>query len=249
MKEHKTAEDKNFKKNQEDNVKAENNELNKDNYENENEEIKNEELNASVKKEKDEKEAKEDKKKKDIDDFITKLKNETQDDLIKKYINLMIENNKLKDENKKKDQDFGEIIDKYKRTLAEMENLRKRTQTDKQDFLKYANFNIINDFLTILDDFQRAIDSAKVEENLDIKNFVEGIEMIEKQFIDLLFKKYGTKKFGDKGEKFDPLLHQALMMEEGDYKDETILEVFRKGYMLHDRVVRHAQVKVGKPKN
>jgi len=240
MKEHKTSEDKiNKEKNKEENkTDKKNNDLQQETAENKNEDLKEET-----------KTEKEDKKKKDIDEFIAKLKKETQDDLIKKYINLMIENSKLKEEIKKKDQEYNELLDKYKRTLAEMENFRKRAIADKQEFLKYANFNIINDFLVILDDFQRAIDSAKADENLEIKNFVDGIEIIEKQFIDLLFKKYGTKKFGETGEKFDPLLHQALMMEEGDYKEETVLEVFRKGYLLHDRVVRHAQVKVGKPTN
>lgn len=240
MKEHKTSDEKiNKEKNKDENAADQGK---NDSQENKSEN-KNEEVKAEAKTEK------EDKKKKEIDEFIAKLKNDTQDDLIKKYINLMIENSKLKEDIKKKDNEYCELLDKYKRTLAEMENLRKRTQTDKQDFLKYANFNIINDFLTILDDFQRAIDSAKTDENLDIKNFVDGIQMIEKQFIDLLFKKYGTKKFCEKGDKFDPLLHQALMMEEGDYTEETVLEVFRNGYLLHDRVVRHAQVKVGKPKN
>jgi len=193
-------------------------------------------------------EEKKDNKNKELDEFVEKLKKETQDDLIKKYIKQIIETNKLKDDIKKKETESFDYIDKYKRTLAEMENLRKRTAIDKQDSLKYANFNIINDFLGILDDFQRAIESARNDEKLEIKTFLDGIEMIEKQFIDLLFKKYGTKKFGDKGDKFDPQMHQALMMEEGDFEDETVTDVFRSGYLLHDRVVRHAQVKVGKPK-
>jgi molecular chaperone GrpE len=71
--------------------------------------------------------------------------------------------------------------------------------------------------------------------------------MIQKQFEDLLFKKYGVEKYGEAGEEFNPERHQAVMMEVGDYKEETVVEVFRSGYALHERVIRPAQVKVGKP--
>jgi len=128
-----------------------------------------------------------------------------------------------------------------------MENLRKRTAQEKQDSLKYANFNIISDLLVILDDFERAIESGK-NGVVDINNYIQGIEMIERQFLDLLFKKYGVVKYGEKEEEFNPHIHQALMMEEGDCEKEIISEVFRKGYMLHDRVIRPAHVKVCKPK-
>ncbi|MBP5706121.1 MAG: nucleotide exchange factor GrpE, partial [Spirochaetales bacterium] len=77
----------------------------------------------------------------------------------------------------------------------------------------------------------------------------KGIKMIENQFIDLLFNKYGVVKFGEQGEAFDPNIHQAMMMEEGDYEKDELAMVFRSGYKLHDRVVRPAQVKVGKPAN
>ena len=126
-----------------------------------------------------------------------------------------------------------------------MEN-QEKGNFRKQDALKYANFNIVSDLLTILDDFQN-IDSAKAG-NIDFENYQIGIEMIEKQFLDILFKKYGVVKFGDKGEEFDPNIHSAMMMEEGDFKFEEITEVFRNGYSLHDRVIRAAEVKIGKPK-
>ncbi|HOF02060.1 MAG TPA: nucleotide exchange factor GrpE [Spirochaetota bacterium] len=164
----------------------------------------------------------------------------------KKKDALLKEIEELKSASQAKEKEAADYLDKYRRVLAEMENLRKRTQADKQDFLKYANFNIVSDFLVILDDFQRAIDAGK-DPNTDLESYVSGIELIEKQILDLLFKKYGVKKYGDPGEEFDPNIHQAVMMEEGDFDKEEIIEVFRKGYMLHDRVVRSAQVKVGKP--
>ena len=171
----------------------------------------------------------------------------SKEDLIKEYDKLIIENEKLKKVKEEKEKESNEYLDRYRRTLADMENLRKRVTLEKQDALKYANFNIVSDLLTILDDFQRAIDSAKAG-NIDFENYQIGIEMIEKQFLDILFKKYGVVKFGDKGEEFDPNIHSAMMMEEGDFKFEEITEVFRNGYSLHDRVIRAVEVKIGKPK-
>lgn len=217
-----------------------------------NEEIKNlenENSNKNIEKDK-EKEAHHKKRCKHKED-AQKL---SHSDLLKEYENLLNENEKLKTiieekENiiKEKQKHAEEYLDKYKRSLAEMENLRKRVTLEKQDFLKYANFNIISDLLVILDDFERAIENGKSGVS-DINNYIQGIDMIEKQFIDLLFKKYGVKKYGEKGEEFDPNIHQALMMEDGEIDKESISEVFRKGYMLHDRVIRPAQVKIIRPK-
>ena len=188
------------------------------------------------------------KEKKGKDDIMEKLNKMSKDHLVKHYIKILKENEKHKKELKEKDSEMSDYLDRYKRTLADMENLRKRTITEKQESLKYANFSIIGDLLVVLDDFQRAIDSARNDENMDPKHFVDGVEMIEKQFADLLFKKYAVEKYCEPGDEFNPAIHLAMMMEEGDFKEETVLDVFRKGYKLHDRVIRPAEVKVGKPK-
>jgi molecular chaperone GrpE len=185
---------------------------------------------------------------KELLEKIEKLSKLEKNELIKEYLNLSKEIETLKDKEKKMEFEANDNLDKYKRSLADLENYRKRVLIEKQDLLKYANFNILNDLLTVLDDFQRAFDSARKDEKMDLKHFVDGMEMIEKQFIDLLFKKYAIIKYGEKGEIFDCKIHSAIMAEDGDYKDEVILEVFRKGYMLHDRVVRPAEVKIGRPK-
>ncbi len=176
-----------------------------------------------------------------------KLLKLSKEEIIKEYDRVLNENEKLKISLVEKEKESIEYLDRYRRTLADMENLRKRVTAEKQDSLKYANFNIVSDLLTILDDFERAIESANCG-SVEFDSYKTGIEMIEKQFADLLFKKYGVSKFGEKGEEFDPNLHSAMLMEEGDFKSEEITEVFRKGYSLHDRVVRAAQVKIGKPK-
>ena len=180
--------------------------------------------------------------------FIEKIKSLTKEEIEVEYVKLLQNYEKVKKILESKQKETLEYFDKYKRTLADIENLRKRTVIDKQDSLKFANFNIINDLLVVLDDFQRAIDSAKSDSKTDLKHFVNGIAMIEKHFADLLFKKYGVIKYGKKDEEFDPKIHTAVIAEEGDFKSEIVLDVLRMGYILHDRVIRAAQVKVGKPK-
>lgn len=156
------------------------------------------------------------------------------------------ENESLKKELSEKKIDVEKNFDLYKRALADVENIRKRSANEKQEVLKFGNFNIVSDLLVILDDFDRALMSGK-QENTVKESIIEGVEMIQKQFEDLLFKKYGVEKFGKAGEEFNPERHQAVMMEVGDYEEETVAEVFRNGYALHERVIRPAQVKVGKP--
>jgi molecular chaperone GrpE len=172
-------------------------------------------------------------------------KEELLEELIK-LKNAESENKSLKKELSEKKIDAEKNFDLYKRALADVENIRKRSANEKQEVLKFGNFNIVSDLLVILDDFDRALMSGK-QENTAKESIIEGVEMIQKQFEDLLFKKYGVEKFGKAGEEFNPERHQAVMMEVGDYKEETVVEVFRSGYALHERVIRPAQVKVGKP--
>ncbi len=195
-----------------------------------------------------EKEEETKKDKKDIDALMEKLKKCDNDELIKIYIKSLKDKDKTKKALDEKEKEVQELLDKYRRSLAEMENLRKRMIIEKQDSLKYANFNIISDLLIILDDFERAIISAKNDEKTELSHFVEGIDMIEKQLADLLFKKYGVVKYCEPNEEFDPKIHLAMTLEEGEFENEMVLEVYRKGYKLHDRVIRAAEVKVGKPK-
>ncbi len=173
----------------------------------------------------------------------------TEEEKLDCYKKLSDENLKLKEDLKDKEVQSNDYLDKYKRTLADMENLRKRTQLEKQDSLKYANFNILADLVSILDDFQRAIQHAKTDKKTNLHNFCSGIEMIEKQFAELLTGKYGIIRYGERNEPFNPNIHSALMMEEGKFAEELVLDVFRCGYKLHDRVIRPAEVKVGKPRN
>jgi len=188
------------------------------------------------------------KHKKKFQQEIDALENMDKEEIIKEYIKLLSEEKKLVDLVEEKEKESTEYLDRYRRALAETENTRKRFIQERQEILKYSNFNIVTDLLNVLDDFERATLLGK-SSNPPLENFIEGIEMIEKQFQDLLFKKYGVEKYGKEGDEFDPNIHNAISVNEGEFDNEMIGEVFRSGYKLHDRIIRPAEVRVNKPKS
>ena len=138
------------------------------------------------------------------------------------------------------------LKDQLLRKTADFENYRKRMIREKQDTVKFGNQEILKDLIEVIDNFERALNSS--EESRDFDSFYDGISMIEQQFTNMLASKYNLTKMTDSGEEYDPNCHEALMMEEsGEIKVPTVLEIFQTGYMLHDRVLRPAKVKVGKP--
>lgn len=140
----------------------------------------------------------------------------------------------------------SELKNQYLRKQADFENFRKRMQREKQDSIKYANSNLLQDLITIIDDFERAIRSS--EESRDFDSFHSGIKMIEHQFVNMLERKYGLTRMESEGQEFDPQMHEAINMEESaDVDVQTVTEDYQKGYMLNDRVLRHAKVKVAVP--
>ena len=138
--------------------------------------------------------------------------------------------------------------EKYMRLVAEFDNARKRMERDKVEFIKYANEGLIEQFLGILDDLERTVAAAEANHN-DYKSFLKGIELVMAHVYEML-KKNGVKPIDTKGKIFDPHSHEALMQEEKEgVKEGTIIEEFQKGYLLGDRVVRTAKVKVAKSKS
>ncbi|MFA5468151.1 MAG: nucleotide exchange factor GrpE [Sphaerochaetaceae bacterium] len=137
--------------------------------------------------------------------------------------------------------------EEYLRKVADLDNYRKRLVREKANAVQYANENLLNDLIPILDDFDRAITAG--QEGQDIKAYGEGVKLIQKQLLDLLDRNWGLKRMdGIVGEEFSPHEHEAMLMEEGEqYDKETVLAELQKGYYLHDRVLRTAKVKVGKP--
>ncbi|HAK44893.1 MAG TPA: nucleotide exchange factor GrpE [Spirochaeta sp.] len=142
--------------------------------------------------------------------------------------------------------EIEDLKDQYLRKQADFDNFRKRMFREKEDSIKFANTSLLNDIIGVIDDFERALQSS--EESKDFQAFHSGIEMIEKQMINMLETNWGLKRFDSAGEPFDPEKHEALMMEESaNVETQTVTEDFMKGYQLHDRVIRHAKVKVAKP--
>ena len=143
--------------------------------------------------------------------------------------------------------DVEDYKDKYVRILAEFDNARKRMEREKLEFLKYANEDLIVEFLEILDDLERTVAVAN-EKHQDYDAFLKGVEIVMKH-IDDVFKKNGVKPIEAKGKAFDPHCQEILMQEETDVAAEGIvLEEFQKGYMLGEKVVRTAKVKVAQKK-
>jgi molecular chaperone GrpE len=143
----------------------------------------------------------------------------------------------------KKEKD--ELKDKYVRILADMDNLRKRIEREKGEYLQYALSDLLREFLTVLDNFERALET---QEGTDGKTFRDGVELIHKQFLDLLLKS-GVSRLDVQGQKFDPAVHQAFLAEESEEIEEPMVgEELQKGYLLHTRLLRPALVKVLVPK-
>ena len=138
--------------------------------------------------------------------------------------------------------------EQYVRLYAEFENARKRMDREKQEFIRYANEGLIVEFLDILDNLERSIESAKAKHE-DYEAFVKGIELVMANIHDML-KKNNVKPMKVDGKMFDPHCHEILMQEERqDLDDGTVIEEFQKGYCLGEKVVRTAKVKVAKKKS
>lgn len=145
-----------------------------------------------------------------------------------------------------------EYKEKYFRTLAESENLRKRLMKEKQELVQFAIQNVIIDFLMPLDHFENALFHA---ENMseEVKHWAKGFEMILGQFKDVLANN-NIKPMTSEGRKFDPHYHDAVeAVETNDHPPGTILEELVKGYTIGDKTLRPARVKVARtpeaPKN
>ena len=134
------------------------------------------------------------------------------------------------------------------RVLAEMENLRKRFDREKIDSIKYGSVNFARDILSPGDNLERALSAINQEEDhpQSIKNLIEGLKMVQKEFSSAL-EKNGISKINSMNEKFDPNLHQAMMEVERDDLDEGIVvQEIQTGFMMHDRLLRPAMVGVSK---
>ena len=149
---------------------------------------------------------------------------------------------------------YEEERERLLRTAAEAENSKRRAETEAQKQLKFANKNIIESLIPVLDSFEAAIKSVngKIElsaTSSDFSNFSEGVQLVHKQLLDVL-KIHGLIAIETAvGDPFDPIQHEAVFATESDEVPEgNVIEEFRCGYQLHDQVLRAAQVVVSKGK-
>tara|TARA_A100001015_G_scaffold289856_1_gene362207 strand:- start:399 stop:1016 length:618 start_codon:yes stop_codon:yes gene_type:complete len=143
--------------------------------------------------------------------------------------------------------------EKHLRSLAEIENQRRRFEKDIKDAFEFGSFNFAKENLAILDNLQRAKEAIrndeKLKENKDLERFLENISIIEKDLITI-FKKNNINKIDTSEKKFDPNFHQAMSEIEDDKVDSgTILQEIQAGYMLGERLLRPALVSVAKKKS
>ena len=128
------------------------------------------------------------------------------------------------------------------RAQAEIENVRKRGRREYEDLLRYGEMNLLRDILPVLDNIERAIEAS--ESTTDVETLREGFRMTASQ-IEKLLESHGCETIKTENEVFDPTVHEAISQQPGNGADPgTVIGVTSRGYVLHDRVVRPAQVVV-----
>ena len=155
----------------------------------------------------------------------------------------------IEDSNEELQTKNEELKDQLMRTLAESENLRKRTIKDVDQAKKYSHISFVRDLVSSVDNFKRALDSLP-EDKADlpepIKNLIIGLEIVEKE-INSTFEKHNLKQISPLGEKFDYNFHQAMFeVPTNDTDPGIVIEVSQIGYLLYDRLVRPAMVGISK---
>ena len=142
------------------------------------------------------------------------------------------------------------VQEKLLRTMAEMENQRRRFEKERQEAFEFGGFNFARESLSLLDNIDRATASFKNDENLknnkDLDKIIEGIEVVKKDLISI-FKKNGIELIECMNKKFDPNFHQAMLeLEDNTKESSTVVQEIQKGYMMKDRLLRPSLVGVTK---
>ncbi|KAB2851185.1 MAG: nucleotide exchange factor GrpE [Hyphomicrobiaceae bacterium] len=145
--------------------------------------------------------------------------------------------------------ELAEGRERVLRTLAEMENLRRRTERERIDASKFAITRFARDMLTVADNLDRALGTVAAEaaeKDATLKGFFEGVQLTQREFLNVL-ERHGVKKVEADGQRFDPNLHQAMMeMENPDVPAGTVIKSFQPAYVIEDRILRPAMVVVSK---
>ncbi len=142
-------------------------------------------------------------------------------------------------EENSEEEDFKQ---KFYYLAAEMDNMKKRFDREKDNLLKFGNEKVLSGLLEVVDNLDRTADAISSDEDEKVKNIFNGIEMVRKQFLDVL-KNNGLEKVEALGEIFDPNVHEAMAQQPAEGKeDQEIIQVFQHGYKLNGRLLRAAKV-------
>lgn len=154
------------------------------------------------------------------------------------------EKNEVKEETKADDQS-SELEARYMSLYAEYDNYRRRTQKEKDNLYADAVASVTKEFLTLIDNLDRATEGANKADETSLDKVIQGMELVGRQAQDTL-SKIGVEEIpAERGTKFDPNLHDAMMhVDDEELGEQEIAMVFAKGYKYKDRVIRHAQVQV-----
>jgi len=143
----------------------------------------------------------------------------------------------------------AEMRDRLLRTLADMENLRRRTEREKADTSRYAITNFARDVLTVGDNLKRTMDHVPAQAAADdpaLKTFLEGVELTERELLNVL-ERHGVTRIEPLGQRFDPNFQQAMFeVQNPDVAEGTVVEVMQAGYAIGDRCLRPALVAVAR---
>jgi molecular chaperone GrpE len=152
------------------------------------------------------------------------------------------------EESRPLDEELKELKDRYLRLQADIENVRKRAARDRQEAYNYGHENLVKSLLATVDNLERAIQHSQAggQAAVDIEALQEGIELVYRELIQVLERFYVTP-IEALGDPFDPAVHEAMAQQESsDVEPNTVVEVFAKGYLLRDRLLRPAKVIVSK---
>jgi molecular chaperone GrpE len=136
------------------------------------------------------------------------------------------------------------LFDRLARATAEFKNSQKRLQTEMDQRAQYANSSLIKSLLPVIDNFERAL--AVEPEKVDAKTILKGMQIVHDQWLSVLKQQEVQEIAPAPGTPFDPSKHEAIMQQDSQYKVPTVVQLFNKGYSLHDRTLRPAQVAVSK---
>jgi molecular chaperone GrpE len=157
------------------------------------------------------------------------------------------ENSELKVKLAEKEKEAAGNYDKYLRTIAELDNYKKRAAREKAEVIKFGKEEVIKDILPFVDSLDRALEHAG--SGTDVQAFKEGLKLIQDQLLCCL-RKHGVERIECAGKEFDPNFHEAMMqVDSAQHEENKVINEFQRGYLLNGRLLRPSQVSVCKKSN